>query len=288
MIMNDFSNRADSAGNAARMVHEAANSDYSGQEGWIPYVYSELYAPARLDQSILSLFGSEIVFDGSSRSATVDLSLTYDLLTGNILDEISQILVDDYSADSLCDLIYAQLASLAEDDILFADYAYIISDMFTTNTPVTNWYFSRNGICFYFMPYEIAPHSAGTIVAEVPYSSLVGLLQDRYFPAEAVDMNGKPLLSRYVPDASYAQMAELELEENAEKYVLYAEGALFDVTIAQKYADGTENKPVFAAASLCSGDAIVIHCSDEQIKDLVLTYRANGEYVSTPLCDSFS
>lgn len=288
MITNDFLNKTNAGSNAARLVHEAATTDYKGQTDWVPYVYSNLYAPVRLDQTVLSMYGTESFFDGSAGSATVNLSMTYDLLNGNLLEEISQILTPDYSADALCSLIYAQLEDLANEGILYADYQYTISDMFNTNTPVKNWYLSETGLCFYFMAYEIAPHSAGTVEAVIPYSSLSGLLLDRYFPEETVDMPGTPVVVQYSDSIAYTQLAELNLSEDGGTYALYADGALFDVTVSlQDQTDSNQTAvPVFAAASIGTGDVIMIRCSD--LSELLISYRANGEYVQANLGDLFA
>lgn len=285
MITDEFTARTDSGNRSARLVYEAALQDYAGQTDWMPYSYSNVYSPARLDHVVLSLYGSQLIYDGSAGYTSVDLSVTYDLLTGNPLDEISQVLVSDFSADTLCDLIYAQLTSLADEGLLYTDYQYTISDMFATNTPVRNWYLSNSGLCFYFMPYELAPHSAGTIITQIPYSQLNGILQDRYFPEEMVEMAGRPVLSAYTGDAEYAQIAELSLEQDGKNYALYAEGALLDVTISIGQAGTAEEVTIFAAASLGFGDAVMLQCSEEHLTSLSITYLSEGQYKTALLSD---
>jgi len=280
-ITLDFLNRVDFSNSAAKEVHEAAQSAYTGQSDWTPYFYSELYAPVRLDQSVLSLYGSESLYDGSPRSTSVNLSVTYDLLTGKVIEEITEILTPDYSAESLCQLIINALSDYADNGILFADYEYIISDMFTTNTPVENWYLSENGLCFYFSPYEIAPYSAGTIVAEVPYESLNSLLRDPYFPAEQADLYGTAIAEPLTSTADFAQIAEVVLDDDAEQYLIHTNGTLFDLrleigSMTESSETAAQDATVFAAASLSTGDALVIQCATETLAALRLTYQSGG------------
>lgn len=280
-IMLDFLNRVDFNNSAAKEVYEAAQTAYTGQSDWTPYFYSELYSPVRLDQSILSLYGSESFYDGSPRSTSVNLSVTYDLLTGKVIEEITEILTPDYSAETLCQLIIDALSEHANNGILFADYEYIISDMFATNTPVETWYLSENGLCFYFNPYEIAPYSAGTVVAKVPYESLNGLLKDPYFPAEQADLYGTVIVEPLADTADFTQIAEVVLDDDAEQYLIYTDGTLFDLrleigTMAEGSETATQDMTVFAAAALSTEDALVVQCTSETLAALRLTYQSGG------------
>lgn len=281
-ITLDFLNRMDFSNSPAKDVYDDAQADYTGQTDWIPYYYSELYSPVRLDQHVLSLYGTKVLLNGDSHSyIAADLSINYDLLTGKALDEITQILMPDYSAEALCQLIYDALAEYADKGILFTDYAYIISDLFTTNTPVENWYFSDAGLCFYFSPYDIAPHSAGTIVAEIPYESLNGLIKDQYFPAEQPDLSGDVIVEAFDAATDFTQIAEVILDSDAERYLIHTNGTLFDLRLDMRMPNLSWTPPgqvttVFAAASLSAGDAIVIQCTAETLTSLDLIYQASG------------
>lgn len=284
-ITLDFLNRVDFSNSVAKDVHEAAQTSYTGKSDWTPYFYSKLYSPVRLDQSVLSLYGSELLYDGSPRSTAVNLSVTYDLLTGKPIEEITEILSPDYSAEALYLLIVDALSEHANKGILFTDYEYIISDMFATNTPIVTWYLSEKGLCFYFNPYEIAPYSAGTIIAEVPYESLNGILKDQYFPAEQADLYGTALMDTMADTADYSQIAEVILDSEAEQYLLHTDGTLFDLrleiwTTTEDSETASQDIAVFAAASLSTGDALVIQCTTETLATLRLTYQANGTTVT--------
>lgn len=286
-ILVEQLNQLDDANASARALQAAAEAAYAGQENWESYSFHLLYQPMRFDEMVLSLFATESIFDGNNRGNSANLSVTYDLLTGKPLG-IRDVLVADYSAEDLVELIVQGLSEYEKQELLFPDYRELISDMFFTNRPVENWYFTQEGLCFYFSPYEIAPYSSGTLVSSVPYESLSGLLKDSYFPAENVSFSGTPIVKDFTTADmdNISRFAELILEKNAPQKLLYAEGTLLNVRIESGAwsADGSEFTPqacVFAATAISKGDAVMIQCDD--LSDLCLTYEAQGQVVSVPL-----
>ena len=280
----DYMNRVDFSNSAANSVYEAALTAFPQSEDWTPYFYNELYSPQRLDQVVLSLYGAETLYDGSPRSTSVAVSLNYDLLTGTPLEEITQVLAEDYSAEKLCQLITDELKPLADAGTLFIDYEYIISDMFTTNYPVTNWYFSKQGLCFFFTPYEIAPYNAGTITVVLPYEALNGMIKDAYFPMEQPALYGTAKAAPYSADTQYAQLAEVILDGDASRYTISTDGALFDVRLVCAGENVSDSEiTVLAAATLCKGDGIILQCNESTLARLSLSYVAGGDVVVTPL-----
>ncbi len=286
-IYLDFLNRMDTANAAAQNLQTAAASAYTGQADWAPYSLRVLYQPMRFDEVVLSFLVSEAIFDANTRGNSTNLSVTYDLLTGQALG-IREILVADYSAEDLVDLIVAGLAEYEKQEMLFPDYAQLISDMFFTNRPVENWYFDPDGLCFFFNPYEIAPYSSGIIVCTIPYDALGGLLKDSYFPAEAVSFTGTPKTVNFnaANTENISNFAELVLDESGKEWLLYAEGTLLNVRIETgSWSENTgisfyPETTVFAATAISKGDAVMIQCED--ISDLRLTYEAQGQIVSVP------
>jgi hypothetical protein len=267
---------------AVKGVISDAQAAYDASDEWAPFTFNTFFAPVRFDEGILSLLGSHSLYSGSPRSSASGISVTYDLLTGRQLS-LRDILVADYSADALSQLITASLEPLSEQEMLFSDYAYVISEMFSTNIPVDSWYLSDSGLCFYFAPYEIAPYSSGTITAEVPYTSLNGLLKDAYFPAEVSEFTGTPYVLQF-QDAdleAFEQFAEVVLDRNGQQYLLHTDGCLQDLRIQLGYRmdDGSfiEEATVFTAPALCKGDGIVIHATADTVQSLRITYNNSGE-----------
>lgn len=283
----DFLNRIDFAATGANSIYQAAQADYTGQDDWIPYFYSIIYNTQRLDQRIFSLRGTAVSFDGSPRAATVSTSLTYDLHSGKALT-LQEILVADYSADALVNAIITALQGDPQKDTFFFDYDAIISDMFSTNTPVESWYFSDAGLCFYFSPGEIAPGGSGIIISEIPYEALSGILADSYFPGERVEYVGN---SRVIPfdDANqeaFSQFAEVIIcQEDTPAMLLYTNGTICNVRleIGSWTENGTEFFPeatVFAAEALSVGDGVLLYATQQQLAAMRLTYEASGQTVT--------
>ncbi len=281
-IVIDLLNRVDYENAAVTRVALDAQAAYDAGGEWTPFTYSTFFSPVRFDEGILSLLGSHSLYSGSPRPSASAVSVTYDLLTGRQLS-LQDILIPDFSADALSQLITASLQELSEQGMLFSDYAYVISDLFSTNRPVESWYLSDTGLCFYFAPYEIAPYSSGTITAEVPYTSLTGLLREEYFPAEVFDFTGTPYILPF-GDAdleAFEQFAELVIDRDGQQYLLHTDGCLQDLRIQLGYwlDDGSfiEETTVFAAPALCNGDGIVIHAGEDTAQALHITYYNSGE-----------
>ena len=284
-IVIDLMNLVDFENSSAKKVLADAESAYDTQDSWSAFAYSALFQPERFDAGILSLSGTHAVYNGTPRATTTGVSVTYDLVSGRQL-ALKDIFVADYSADTLSQLITTALSPLSEKGLLFSDYAYVVSEMFSTNRPVDSWYFSEAGLCFYFAPYEIAPYSSGTITAEVPYNALTGILKDEYFPAEISELSGNLYMLPF-QDANldqFEQFAELNTGSDGEQFILYTDGCLQNLRIEQGswLDDGSfvTDATLFCAPTLCSGDGIVVHAHEDMVKQLRVTYKDNGEIVT--------
>lgn len=273
----DLLNRIDKTQSSADRIFAAAKADYTGQADWFSYSYSITYQPMRLDQNILSLFGAETSFDGSPLTLNNAVSVNYDLTTGTAL-MLRTILHEENFADALCDLIIDGLQE--KKDTLFDDYASIIEAKFFTNVPVESWYFSNDGLCFYFAPYEIAPHSAGTVISEIPYDRLSGLLKDAYFPAEKTNYSGA-LLAQPVTDTSvldaYSQFAEVSISSGADKLLIYTDGSVSNVKLHYRTSD-SEDAVILGVAGIGPTDAILVEISiDRAVENLFIIFDSFGQ-----------
>lgn len=282
----DFLNRTDFENSAAKSILQSAQTDFSGKNDWTPYFYSIIYNPTRLDQSILSFYGTETSYHSGPRTASVNLSITYDLTTGNALS-LREILLANYSAEDLSNLIVEALSPYADKELLFWDYKDIITEMFFTNTPVDSWFFTSDGLCFYFNPYEIGPYSTGTVLAEVPYEKLGTLLKETYFPAEQVDFIGKLITKNFeeTDTTNYNQLAEVVLDEDGSRMLVATDGTLFKLRLEiGSWSDGsnafTSVATVFATEAITVGNAVIIQAKPETLANLRLTYETEGVSVS--------
>lgn len=283
-ITVDFLNRTDFSNSAANNVDQAALAAYQNQADWTEYFYRHLYTPTRLDQSILSLYGTTNYYDGAPHSTAVADSLTYDLMHGTVLT-LRQLLVPNYDSSTLSQLITSHFDP-TQTESFYPDYADVILDMFSTNIPVEDWYLTDEGLCFFFNPGEIAPYSEEIPVSTIPYEALNGLLQDAFFPAESVLFYGEPMLSALSADQMPAldHIMELIADHESPRYCLSTNGTVQNIRLYLGNWDDAGNftltATVFAAQALTNNTALLLQCPDNWIDSLYITYESGDQTFS--------
>ncbi len=284
-IIIDFLSRNDAAAVTAETVRQSAKANYTGSADWTPYLYNLTYSPMRMDQGVLSLFGSCVTYSGASHPERLSVSASYDLVTGDVLT-LGSIMSADASLDSFCNLVLTALNEIKDAKHLYDGYEDTVKQRFSQDESIDqDWYFSTTGLCFYFVPYEIAPYSSGVIVAEIPYADLAGLLYDGYFPAERdITIGGIQATDLDNADTTqFTQIAELVLDEDGQMVFLHTDGVVWDVMIEYGAWDtsSTSFAPVYTAlfsGSLSPGDAIMIQSSE--LTSLRLSYTNGTETVT--------
>lgn len=177
----DLQERIDVFLDHAAEIETFAREDYTGQTDWTAYFAKIRYSTKRLDSMILSLYCEYSSFSGSSHPTLATQSVTYDLTDGQTV-QLDDLLVEGYSASRLSILVNASLSGSA--DQLYDDYEAIVGNLFSAPADeIGNWYFSDEGLCFHFAPYEVAPYAAGTVIATISYEELEGIVRQQYFPA---------------------------------------------------------------------------------------------------------
>ena len=256
---------------------------YTGQDNWIPYYYKLLYSPRRIDPAVLSLFGQETSYDGA-QSSHVGISVNYNLLTGTVL-KLSDVLTESSTTyDSLLSALLDALAAKKAEYMLFEYYADAVKSRFPADLQSeSSWFFSAEGLCIFYPPYEIAPNASGIVVATIPYESLSGILLNAYFPAEQAEfphnISGIPFASANL--TQFDSFCELVTDPDAPKYILSTQGVLYDVTIESGSWIGTsrfETEAImFRANHLSPADALLLRAQlPEQNGTLLLSYRSGG------------
>lgn len=147
------------------------------------------------------------------------------------------------------------------------------------------WYFTTTGLCFFFSPYDIAPYSYGVVTAEIPYSSLAGLMNDAYFPPEEGAYTGTLEASQFTENAPSREYAELSLDREASRVILTTNQAVRDLKIQSGSYDGstfTPTETVFAAGAMNASQAVSIQ-ADLENAPLLLTYRSGEEIIQRVL-----
>lgn len=278
-VIVDFLNRVDQFSGQAETIRTAAKADYRPGESWNPYLCQIIYEPVRIDNSVLSLFGSYAGYSGSSHPETTYQSVSYDLVTGEELT-LSNVITPETDLDTLCQKIVDILRE-QNNNSLYPGFEATVKDRFTHGLSTDrSWYLSSAGLCFYFSPYEIAPYSAGVITAEIPYHQLTGILDDAYFPAEQEEAVGSVSIQNFKNDTleNFSQFAEVTLSEEREKILLYTDKSVYDIRLHASTGDSDSNAMycIFAAYGLTPGDAIIVQ--PEKVP-LLLTYRTNENTV---------
>lgn len=289
-VINDFRARVANTQSYADNVLAQAQQEYTGSSNWIAYQYSISYKPTRIDSGVLSLFGADASYSGSSHPTDHYSAANYDLVTGDVLT-LSDILAKGVTAKTLSDAALEVLAAQIDEYRLFAGYETIVSERFNRKfTTDQSWYFSNKGLCFYFAPYEIAPRVSGVVVAEIPYGKLLGILKDEYFPAERQPASGD-IIPEAMPTESlskFTQFSDVVLDTNADTFLLYTDYAVYNVTLQtamkDKYGVIATLYTVFATSSLTPGDAIMVQGNPTlETEYLILSYESAGEVIKMNL-----
>lgn len=286
-VILDFLGRTDTLVQHADNALAAAKQAYTSGGEWNPHLLQLKYSPARIDAGILSLRGEKTSYTGGAHAAYSGESVTYDLLTGNVLG-LADIMQDTVTTDTLLQLVSDALADRIENEsiTLFTTYEETLKQLFRSDlSNYENWYLSANGLILYFDPYEIAPFSEGTVSAEIPYGRLIGILKDAYFPAEEDPASGTVKATLF-DDASinnFTQFSEIVLQEGTTKFLLYTDGAVSDIRInagpiAEFSVDSARwDSTVLSAHTLTPGDAIMVE-ADLTNTALLLSYRTGNQY----------
>jgi len=271
----DILNRIDATRSAANdLMNDAvsANPQY-------PYSFSIIYEPQRLDSGVLSLFGRQSIYSGGS-VFHAGHGMTYDLATGKALT-LADVLENRVTADVICPLVIEAIRSLPEEYYIFDDFETTVEDRFAVDFRAdAGWHLSDDGLCFTFLPYEVAPNSTGFVHALIPYEKLSGILKDAYFPAERVTPDGQLEVSAFLDDntENFDQFAELNLDRIGGTYLLHSTGLIYDLVIETGFwnMDGTVFTPeatVFDAGSMVPSDAIKVQTDiPDTLPHLRITY----------------
>lgn len=290
LIIVDFLNKVDAAVASADSIAESAKEKYTGSGSWTPYSYQIAYRPARIDRGVLSLFGITTTYSGGSHPEYACVSASYNLLTGDPLT-LGSILTHVDSLEPLCELVISKLEAQAEEKSLRTGFQADIRQRFAGEESYDDdWYFSDTGLCFYFAPYEIAPYSSGVITAQIPYSELVGIIGDEFFPAENQIQNGNAQVVPYSAEAAakYSHISEMIFDNDGQMYFVEADSCIQNIrlTSTQTAAEqtGTQaRETVYKALYLNPGDAIMVQIAEENAGTITIEYEQDGQLVRIPL-----
>lgn len=290
LIINDFMNRVSNSMGTAEALKDAAAAAYeTNPTNWVPYSVEINYTPARIDPNVLSLFGIITTYSGGSHPDYTCVSASYNMISGDPLT-LGSILTHESAIPSLRDLLIRQLEAQAEEKFLRENFQEDIKQRFANDVSFDeDWYFSATGLCFYFAPYQIAPYSSGIIEAVIPYSDLVGIIEDAYFPAESSINNGSAKVLPFTMDAAsgYKQTSELILDMDGEKFLVEADSCIQNIRIVQTRTQTGRNDSVVSACYMAyclnPGNAIMVQRAPSNEYLYSVQYLQNGNIINIPI-----
>ena len=250
-----------------------------------PYGYEFRYSPMRIDQNVLSFYGSIISYAGGIHPDHGCTAANYSMVTGDVLT-LGSILSNVDAIEPLYQLLLENLQQNKDSLHLIPGYDEIVFDcLFFDESYNEAWYFSSNGLCFFFPPYEIAPYSTGIVVVEIPYEKLTGIIADDFFPPETSTADGTVCAIRFQDTdlTNFTQIAEVILDPAGETFFLYTEQMVYDARLEVGSWDetGTQFTPsytAFVAHTLSPGDAAMIQAYfSDVMPTLRLTYLSGNE-----------
>ncbi len=286
-IVMHFTDRIEKTRTVSNDILASAEATYNAGNYTAAFSYEIQYNATRIDQGILSLFGHVVQIGDTPRANSKLISVNYDMVTGDVLT-VGSIL---YHIDTKDDLSALTISNLEKrDDIrLFDDFRSTVSARFSRDESIDeDFYFSENGLCFYFASNEIAPRSYGTVVVEIPYNELTQIIGDAYFPAERSYSSGNIHIHKFSEADldSYQQFVEVITEENTTKLLLSTDSAVQDIRIYQLIwvEDGlayTQAKNIYASNFLSAENAILLEGEFSAFRpSFMLSYSVNGETVT--------
>ena len=279
-VILDFLNRVDVAQHNAEDIILAAQTNYISDSEWYPYHQQLIYNPTRIDHGVLSLFGVDSTYTGGIHSTQRAVSVSYDLATGDVLT-FASIMHIDAGKEDFIELVLHDLYKNAENYYLFDDFEETVrSRLGGDETQYTDFYFTQDGLVFFFSPYEIAPYASGIITVQIPYSQLTGLLYNGYFPDEKDEKTGDMHIGSFndIDMTQFTCMEEVILGSNEELTVLYPDGSVSDVRLMISGNEaGIPSYTVFAAHQMDEKTAIVLGLPSEKPPHITLQYSSNGQ-----------
>ncbi len=257
----------------AEDIRLAAVRDYAPGENFMPYLYGITYNPMRIDQSVLSIYGNCITYSGGVHPNNNCFGANYDMVNGEVLT-LGSILKHADQKDTLKSLLISELDAIAEERYLSGYKDYVETRFAGDVSFDEDWYFSTNGLCFFFSPYEIAPYSEGIIVVEISYEKLSDVIADEYFPGERVPYHGTVQETPF-SDAEadkFTQISELVLQSGSDMTLYYTDKAVLDFRIIEDNPTTGYTSIIFATPYLTPGDAVLLEATAEAKKNLTIVY----------------
>ena len=256
---------------------------YTPGTEWNTLFYDLIYTPTRIDSAILSLTATEGIYSGSGEASFSISCVNYYMPTGNVMTLAEIISEESDAQDALLQALLCVLEENADQWGLFEDYKDSVIQYFPSYLQQESiWYFSPEGLNFCFAPYEIAPHSFGTIIATIPYEDLNNIIRRDLLPSAQSQADGEVTVTdlSVAPLDRYTHFAECILSADGENHLIATDTILYEVRLELGVYgnDGnfTPTSTVFAANSLCADQAIRL-CWNPSSQQILLRCTSGGK-----------
>ena len=280
-ITIEFLNRIEETAATKDSILASAKNAYANANNWIPYQYTVTYSPKRIDTGVLSLLGCDVSYLGAHIDKIYH-SVNYSMTTGHNLS-LPNIITSNSHIETLCNLVIDTLSKSEDQFSLHDDYRETVNQYF--NDGINDaWFFSAKGLCFFFSPYDIAPYSAGVVIAEIPYQVLTGILKDEYFPAEQANAPGTIMIKEYTQEnlESFSMVSELNLTDNHNKFLFCTDKAIHDIVISVGSVATSgmfiEECSIYALSNLTVNDAIEVFADLSGTNALQISYYSGDKH----------
>lgn len=139
--------------------------------------------------NLLSLQVNKLEFTGGAHANPWTSYLNIDLKTGKIL-ELKELMVGDYEPELLmsAESEFRKETNLAGDSSLVDSPYEFSSGNFELPE---NFSIGRNGISFYYNPYDLGPYALGSTSFEIPYKELLDIINKEKLVLEAVKVGAR-------------------------------------------------------------------------------------------------
>ncbi len=249
-------------------IKDQAELHYSDDnENWKPYSYELKYKPTRIDTKLLSFSGERITTAGEEFSESLLTSVTFSGENGTILN-LSDILTGKEMANVLCTMVQNILAERNKtESIYFEDYVQTVQQQFDLNGEETgNWYFTNNGLTFYFLPNDIANSELGPVYVEFTYTQLQGIIKEEFMPEDFPQCSAfsfNAARKDQIQTENFDQIVTVTCDAGGEGVSLFAGATLYNVSVqmghwtpANRFVD---DKVLIAANRLTEKDLLLIY-----------------------------
>ena len=249
-----------------------ATAEQAGRAEFRPYSYEVALTPQRADGTVISFSGVIWSFSGGVHPNQNHISISYDTATGDPLS-LSQVFPGEDAMDTVRQLVIEKLAD--EADGLYPGYEDLVADSLSADTtPYGFYYFTSEGLTFFFSPYVIAPYARGVVEVRLSYEELDGLLDPKWLPAAAAASGTVVISEDENTDIT------VSASESGEQVMLEMQGDVSGLRIQthmiQVSAD--TSRTLYQAPMLEDGTRILLTMPEDPMLAGVVSYHNGGDH----------